>query len=70
MCGGATCAAQPETDGRRGREIVVVWYQGRVYIPWNLDTAMKDNYDVFAGGGGDSSDIFTAALFRARSPRR
>jgi spore coat protein CotH len=39
------------------------WYQGRVYIPWDLDTAMKDNYDVFAGGGGGSSDIFTAVLF-------
>jgi hypothetical protein len=39
------------------------WSQGRVYMPWDLDTTMKDGFDVFAGGGGGGSDIYTAVLF-------
>ena len=39
------------------------WYQGRVYMPWDLDTTMKGDFDVFAGGGGGGSDVFTVVLF-------
>lgn len=39
------------------------WSGGRLYLPWDLDTAMKEHFDVFAGGGGGMTDKFTAVLF-------
>ena len=37
-------------------------YQRRAYIPWDLDTTMKTNYDVFAGGVPSGNDMYTAVL--------
>jgi hypothetical protein len=40
------------------------WAGGpRLYLPWDLDTTMNANVDVFTGGVGGQVSYFTAALF-------
>ena len=40
------------------------WAGGRTYLPWDLDTVMKESFDVFAGGGiGGGSGLYTDVLF-------
>ncbi len=40
------------------------WPGKRAYIPWDLDTVMKEHPVVFTGGaGGGSTDAYTNALF-------
>lgn len=40
------------------------WAGGRAYLPWDLDTVMKESFDVFTGGGGGGgSGMYTDVLF-------
>lgn len=39
------------------------WSQGRVYMPWDLDTTMKEHLDVFATGGIGNGTTFADVLF-------
>lgn len=39
------------------------WYQGRVYLPWDLDTTMRADYDVFTGDFGGANPIYAEVLF-------
>lgn len=35
----------------------------RLYFPWDLDTAMRDSYDVFTGSVAGGTTVYTDALF-------
>jgi hypothetical protein len=39
------------------------WSQGRVYMPWDLDTTMKEHLDVFATGDIGNGASFADVLF-------
>lgn len=53
---GAVNAMIANADSLLFKDNNYYWYDyhggGRVYIPWDLDTVMKENFDVFTGGGG------------------
>ena len=36
---------------------------GRIYLPWDLDSTMSDDYDVFTGTVAGGTTVFTDALF-------
>jgi hypothetical protein len=63
---GAVNALIANTDAPLFKDNNYYWYdyyQGRVYIPWDLDSTMKDSYDVFVGDFGGSNPIYADVLF-------
>jgi spore coat protein H len=64
---GAVNAIIANADSLLFKDNNYYWYDrqvgGRVYIPWDLDTVMKANLDVFTGGGGGGTDVYLQALF-------
>ncbi len=63
----AVNALMANTDSPIFKNNNFYWYDyaggPRVYIPWDLDTAMKSDFDVFTGGVGGQTDMYTQALF-------
>jgi hypothetical protein len=65
---GAVNAFIANTDGPLFKDNNYYYYDyasgPRAYIPWDLDTAMKDNPSVYmGGGGGGGTSSFDAVLF-------
>lgn len=58
---GAVNAIAANTDGpifKENNYYVYDWAGKRAYIPWDLDTCMKEtNYDVFAGGNSNFVNV-------------
>ena len=44
------------------------WAGPRAYFPWDLDTTMSDNYDVYTGTVPGGTTVFTDALFSSWLP--
>jgi len=63
---GAVNAVIANTDGIFFKDNNYYWYDrpaGRVYLPWDLDTVMKADTDVFSGGGGGGTTAYSDVLF-------
>jgi len=63
---GAVNAYMANTDALLFKDNNYYWYDWagrREYLPWDLDTAMKDDVDVFSGGVGGQTDAYTSVLF-------
>ncbi len=64
---GAVNAIMANADSLLFKDNNYYWYDwpgGRTYLPWDLDTVMKETFDVFAGGGGGGgTDVYTEVLF-------
>ncbi len=64
---GAVNALMANTDSPLFKDNNYYWYDwplGRVYIPWDLDTAMNRDFNVFTGEGiGGRTDAYLDVLF-------
>lgn len=64
---GAVNAIIANSDAPLFKDNNYYWYDwtggGRLYIPWDLDTSMNSNVDVFTGGVGGQVDFYTDVAF-------
>jgi hypothetical protein len=64
---GAVNAIMSNTDAPLFKDNNYYWYDWdggpRVYLPWDLDTTMNANMNVFTGGVGGQVSFYTSALF-------
>jgi hypothetical protein len=72
LTAGAVNAIMANTDGPLFKDNNYYWYDyhlgPRVYLPWDLDTAMNNNLNVITGGVGGQTDIYTSILFPTWEP--
>ncbi|HEX2881794.1 MAG TPA: CotH kinase family protein [Polyangiaceae bacterium] len=64
---GAVNAIIANSDAPLFKDNNYYWYDwtggGRIYLPWDLDTSMNANVDVFTGGVGGQVDFYTDVAF-------